>query len=245
MEALIDGDLLVYEAAFAASEGNSTDVHDILETRIKNICQACSTNEFTVFLTGDGNFRSFIYPEYKKNRGERPFYYDTARQILCNYYSAVIVDGMEADDALAVNQTEDTIICTIDKDLKQVPGWHYRWTTWNSEGHDPKLVSPFGFIEYDKKKGKLNGEGYIWFRAQTLMGDKVDNIPPLKGWGPAKVFRNLADATSELEADMIVRDAFLSEASVEDMARNTNLVWIVREVRDGFPVLWSGDVYRG
>jgi len=33
--------------------------------------------------------------------------------------------GLEADDEMAIYQTDDTIIVSLDKDLLQVPGKHF------------------------------------------------------------------------------------------------------------------------
>ena len=47
-------------------------------------------------------------------------------------YGAQVIDGMEADDALALAQTDKTAIATIDKDLLMVVGRHYNYVkqTW-------------------------------------------------------------------------------------------------------------------
>ena len=48
-------------------------------------------------------------------------------EYLVKEYKAEVCDGQEADDALGINQTDQTIICTIDKDLLMIPGQHYNF----------------------------------------------------------------------------------------------------------------------
>jgi hypothetical protein len=70
----------------------------------------------------------------------------------------VLTDGFEADDALALAQTEDTIICSIDKDLLMVPGRHYNWRK-----------EEFTDVTYES--------GVKWFCTQLLQGDwSTDSI---------------------------------------------------------------------
>jgi hypothetical protein len=79
---------------------------------------------------------------------------------------AVVVDGMEADDALAIEQTqynldmgeECSVICSRDKDLRQVPGYHYGWEAWNAPEYAMKWTDELGHLELIEKvsaKGKV------------------------------------------------------------------------------------------
>ncbi len=118
--------------------------------------------ELEVYLTGDGNFRDRLatIKPYKGNRQavEVPYKADLQKYMV-DRWDAVYVHGMEADDAVAMRQTElagDSIIVTRDKDLLQVPGWHY----------NPDK----GFVKVSKKLGEL-----LLYR-QIISGDATDNI---------------------------------------------------------------------
>ncbi len=250
MRALIDGDLLVYEAAFAASEGSSQDVLEILEAKIDGIVKRSLSEEYTIYLTGVGNFREKIAVsrKYKGNRTrEKPFHYDNARMLLSRHFGAITVDGMEADDALCIEQTRagtaspydaKTIICSRDKDLMQCPGWHYGWETFNQGEVKPVWVDELGWLELGDKR-KLRGAGYKWFAAQVLMGDSVDNISGSKGYGPVKTFKLLDGCNSEEE----LNDALFSHFKDRSLLmEQIDLVWMVREMVNGFPILWDGYV---
>lgn len=125
---------------------------------------AVDAEEYIIFLTGKGNFReevATILP-YKGNRdsSHKPVHYEAIKEFLVKKYKAQVIEGMEADDAMAIMQYEDpenTVICSIDKDLLMVPGKHYNWRK-----QEHKEVSAL--------------EGARWFWTQMLTGDSTDNI---------------------------------------------------------------------
>jgi len=120
-------------------------------------------DEMRVFLTGEGNFREDIatYKKYKGNRDKsrRPLFYHEIKEYMIKHHGAETVDGMEADDALGIHGTsdKDSIICSIDKDLMQIPGTHYNW------------------VKDDLKHISYSEAAYTFYR-QCLTGDKSDNI---------------------------------------------------------------------
>lgn len=146
----------------------------------------------TVYLTsGDKtNFRFDLYPAYKANRtAPKPVWYRELRDYLSEEYQAEMVAGREADDAMADAQTDDTTICSIDKDLDQVPGKHYNFVTGMLYE-----IEPF--------------YGMRWFYYQMLVGDRTDNVPGVRGIGPKKAERILGDAQTEEELFERVRRSY-------------------------------------
>lgn len=89
-------------------------------------------------------------------------------------YVCLLFDDLEADDLLCMLQDEDTYIHSKDKDLKQVPGWHY-----DKEKHDIFEVTP--------------EEAYTFLAKQLLTGDSTDCIPGIKGIGPKTADKLLKD----------------------------------------------------
>ena len=131
------------------------------KTLLNKIMEATGASDYRLFLTGKDNFRDALVTYYKKNRVQpKPVHYQAIKDYLIGYCDAEVVDGEEADDALGKNQTEDTIISTIDKDLDMVPGWHYNWTK-------------------DIKYHVSAQAGLEFFYTQMLTGDSTDNIPGL------------------------------------------------------------------
>lgn len=120
MQPLIDADILVYEVAFAGQykheETGETIIRDfdyvktVLDNKIEQICDAVwATEDPILFLTGKGNFREDVAVSrpYKGTRdhGTRPFHYNNLRKYMEFAYDTRMIDGMEADDAMCIEQT--------------------------------------------------------------------------------------------------------------------------------------------
>ena len=102
----------------------------LVKNALKRIKDRTGARVIKVYLSGKGNFRNDIatIKPYKGNRSSvKPFHYNNIRDYLVNRWNAEVVDGIEADDALGINQSKDSCICTIDKDLDMVPGYHYNF----------------------------------------------------------------------------------------------------------------------
>ena len=143
--------------------------------------------EFRLFLTGKDNFRDELATiwEYKGNRDRslRPYWYKEIRQYLIDRWGAEVVDGMEADDAVAIlqwNADEEggTIICTIDKDLENVPGHFYNYHRKEAK-----------YIDFEM--------AMLTFYRQVLTGDSSDNIPGCFKVGKAMAAKVLPEYTDE------------------------------------------------
>jgi len=129
MQALIDQDLLCYRCAASAENDDLGIAIYRIDELLDNILNKTEATSYRAFLTSSSNFRKQIYPEYKANRTQpKPRHLrDLQVYSLEKLNAEYAPDGLEADDALAINQTEDTVICSLDKDLLQVPGHHFSW----------------------------------------------------------------------------------------------------------------------
>lgn len=280
MKPLIDADILLYEvgscAHYVDEETNEPQirnfefVRELMDNKIEEICREVgATAPPRLFLTGKGNFREVVAVQkgYKANRAEttKPFHYNNLKGYLVAKYGAIIVDGMEADDAICIAQMENwdslnesfgppTIICSRDKDLRQCQGWSYSWECGKQPSWGPALVKGFGelvptyFPEGHKREGKLKdlkGTGDKWFLTQLLMGDNVDNIPGLKGWGPVKVLGLLKDVDDYKEGLALVVEEYQNMYGCnweDELIEQAQLVWMVRELNeDGSPKMWRLD----
>jgi hypothetical protein len=203
---------------------------------IKASIQATMTNtrsdDYKLFLTGEGNFREKLatIKPYKGNRdpNAKPVHYRALRDYCILQCNAAIVDGQEADDALGIEQYTDwlqgvrnpqlssaTIICTIDKDLDMIPGWHY-----NFEHKEVYWVN--------EEEATYN------FYHQLLTGDVTDNIQGVPDIGKAKATKILAPCTNEKDMYVTVwnvyRDNFEGDDTEIDriVLENARLLWIRR-----------------
>lgn len=211
MLALIDSDIIVYEIGFVTQqetfeyEGThyetitaakkagidkdllSRNVYPIkwpfvkkmVDDRINGILKAVGATEHKCYLTGKGNFRNDVATilKYKGTRhAPKPYHYQNIWDYLIKAWGAVVVTGMEADDAISIAQYQgdgNTVICSRDKDLRMVRGWHYSWGCGERQPEKPLY-----------KISEL--EGCRNWATQMLVGDKVDNILGVPGYGPVK-----------------------------------------------------------
>ena len=95
---------------------------------------------------------------------------------------------------------------SIDKDFNQVAGWHYN------------------FVKKEKYYVSEQ-EGLRFFYKQILMGDKADNIVGIKGVGPVKADKMLAEATTEPEMLAVCLEALGNDRTLE----NGRLLWLRRK----------------
>lgn len=197
-------------------------------------------NKYRVFLTDTdltNNFRYKLCKNYKANRkgSVKPLLYDAIRHHLIKQYSAEVVVGIEADDALGMSQTRDTIIISKDKDLLQVPGLHYSISS-NKIIRAGKIggLALYEDGAKDKPKKKLTGHGFKWFCAQMLLGDDVDNIKGLHRVGPVGAHNILHGAKTKESAWGVVKDMYKVHKREEDLLTNAQLLWIMKTSNDYF-----------
>jgi len=236
---------------------------------IGSILDRVEADGYVIYLTGDGNFRDEIatIQPYKGNRDElhKPVHYDSITKYLLNKWNTEVINDMEADDAMSIEQTAQladegipdnhytSIICSIDKDLDMVPGWHYNW-------------------DNDEKYFISAAEGIRNFYKQLLIGDSTDNIlgcgiketlvyksgknkgqeyQKRVGVGAKWADQILSVCSSEEELYWAVFGAYEdrfgndtttpSDMSIMDiLMENAYLLWMVRELdEEGKPIMWK------
>lgn len=208
----------------------------MLDKTIRRWLRKFKPTGFKIFLTDTilaKNFRYQLNPEYKANRkgGVKPLHYDMLRGHLLARYNTELVSGIEADDALGIAQTDDTIIISKDKDLLQVPGHHYNITTGKQV-----FATKLGELELWKDaagKSRLTGTGFKWFCAQMLLGDDVDNIKGINRVGAVRTNKLLKDAKDQRECWDIVKKVY-EDKERDDWLMNARMLWILREEEDHF-----------
>ena len=269
MLALIDADLIAYEAASAADmveegyERRSFDyVIDKVDESIRFITENSGCDSYELFITGKDNFRYDIatVKPYKGNRSAKPkpFYLESTRKLL-ESYGAVVCDGMEADDMLAVRAREmeykDCCICSRDKDLRMVPCMQYSWEVGLQPEWGPELVDTLGELHFrfsDKilKNGeksnaikKVWGTGLKWFYAQLIIGDSTDNISGLEGKGGGLVHQVIHPCTSEEELFTAAFSAYTDkygDTAAERLLEQGRLLWMHDMLdEEGKVILWE------
>ena len=235
LKALIDGDVIVYRAGFAGNDKLEASLGNV-KLLLKAILNTLETDDYQVYISSDdkSNFRYVVAKtqEYKGNRknASRPNYYKEIRKYLKEKWGAEEVSGMEADDALGIAQNESTIMCSIDKDLNMVPGWHYNFVTKEKYYIQDDDNLNLSIDKKGKRKTyKLDRGGLKWFYAQTLLGDICDNIPGIRGLGPVAVDNILKNCYTEKEMIDTVWEIYKERGlSKERLLEVVDLLWIRR-----------------
>ena len=234
---LIDGDILVWRASSSCEPTKNKPFLEPLEVAlyrlhdtVQTIVKGTNTENCEFYLAGTDNFRYTIYPEYKGNRKDkpRPTWLEQCREILVTQYNASVVNNFETDDMLGIRQTQlegNSRIVSIDKDLKQVPGWHYGWVK-----DEHLLVSPL--------------DGLKTFYKQLIAGDGTDNIPSydgkLRNSVPKfieKLQAPIDEMTEEIDMWYHVQDVYAASCTgnqeedyaMKDLHRNAQLIYILRK----------------
>ncbi len=221
MTSLIDADLVAFRSAATCEAESEIIAHLRCDDMMRKILNTTETVSYKAYLSGANNFRKTICPDYKANRKDlvRPKWLESCREFLVSEWGAIVTDGIEADDELGINQTEDTIICSIDKDLKQIPGRHFNFVK-----EEFFFVTPL--------------QGMQQFFMQTLIGDTSDNIFGVRGLGPKKSAKIIEPLTDYKEMYNVCRDLY---SDPDRFSLNCKLLWILREYNE----VWTPDMIFG
>jgi 5'-3' exonuclease, N-terminal resolvase-like domain len=220
--ALVDGDIVAYRtAASCEKQGVLMETQEVALLRadelMRRILQETDSDTYKTFLTGSDNYRMQYNPEYKANRKDvpRPAHLQAVREYLCTEWGASVEDGQEADDAMGIYQmaNQETIICSIDKDLLMIPGEHY------------------DFVK-GIRRDVYNIPAIRHFYWQLIMGDRTDNVFGFDGIARQKVPKKLEHVMAELESfdDELDMFGFVRELYNNDdtLLMNGICLWIRR-----------------
>ncbi len=157
--------------------------YHVLKLQVEKVASKEWCKGIHLYVGGNGNYRkdyATITP-YKGNRGEKPLaFYDVLAFFMEEYKGYITMcHGEEAEDGVAYEawprylkartkrnkELMDVVICHVDKDLNQIPGWHYNY----SKDEDVFWLSD------------LEAGVHFWW--QMLKGDPTDCIPGLQGVG--------------------------------------------------------------
>lgn len=182
------------------------------------------------------------YYKANRKDARKPKWYQEIRDYLVDHWGAEVVNGIEADDAMGIAQIKglqwiddglaissyveghpdvawacdlegDTTICTLDKDLNMIPGWHYNWVK-------------------QQQYWVTEDEATNFYYTQLCTGDSTDNIAGIPKCGPVKARKILEGKTGELELYAAVLAEYTKvykDLGEEKLIENANLLWILRE----------------
>jgi 5'-3' exonuclease len=220
MQVLIDHDLVVFRCAASAENDSLNIAIHRVESLLDELLTKTGADSYRAFLSGKTNFRKSIYPEYKANRtAPKPVHLEALREYALDKQNAELApDTLEADDALGINQTDDTMIVSLDKDLLMVPGKHFSWE-----------IKGKGWNKPDKFFTQDVIGGMRLFFEQCLKGDTADNIKGIEKIGDKRAKALLADCVTEQEMFDTVRDAYSND---DEFIMNASVLWIMQHEED-------------
>lgn len=225
IKCLIDGDIIKYSVGFAAQGEPVENCLHSVKIMINSMLKNTGSDEYVTYISGDRNFRDEVatIKEYKGTRkGIKPEHYDDIHDYLIKYHNGCIVEDEEADDAMGIAQCREpsnTVICSIDKDMDMIPGWHYHWP------HHGKKATMYCVHPEEALKN---------FYTQLLTGDAVDNIAGCKGVGAKTADKLLNPLTSheDLFWTTLCQYEKAYPKPYEVMLENARLLWIRRIPRE-------------
>jgi DNA polymerase-1 len=245
--ALVDCDFTVYRACAAAeieidlgedvilvqssfSEAMRIIERDLERTRAYLAGLYEAEPHMVLCFSHHTNFRKCVDPSYKGHRNrKKPCGYKRAIKELAKSYKQHVLPGLEADDVMGIHSqllTDmgfDAIICSPDKDMRQIAG-----KLW-----DLNPENPIVHITED--------QAWRWFLTQTLTGDQTDGYSGVPGIGQVKA-DNLLDSKGVVWET--VEEAFIKAGLTRDDAlRNARLARILTahdfDFATGEPRLWT------
>lgn len=239
--AIIDADTICYMAAGACQKKNDQGEIELepvsfaysnAKNKIQQILKVTDCKDYKLYLTASNDTTSFrlkTYPEYKANRigKDKPIYLPEVRQYLIDHWQAIVVSGIEADDAVCMEQytlydkrflegifildlLEDhpAVLCGIDKDLDQIPGWHYNYNK--------------DYMYHVEPLEALKSQ-YL----QLLTGDVADNIPRVKkGWRQKHYENEINNCNDEVSMYNSAIEWIKREKQVEEEEAKVYLHWV-------------------
>lgn len=215
---MIDADIVVFSCAIYNEEWGWEACQQDIDQLMKRIIESCEADSYLAVLSGDNNFRYEVDPEYKANRKDKPDprYREDAKAYLITDWGAILTDGYEADDRLGIEQCAEefgaTYIASIDKDLKQIPGYHYNWRK-----NERTMVSPL--------------EGLRCFYRQLLTGDRTDNILGVGGIGPVKSSKLIDNLENEIDMFQVCKAMYNDDTR---LLKNGQLLYIWQKENDSW-----------
>lgn len=192
--ALIDADILAYQAAAGAEvptkwdedlwtlHASEEDAQNRFKDHLFSIVEKVEASSFVLVFSDSRNWRKEVLPTYKANRSDvrKPMLLRVVGKWAMSQFPFELWENLEGDDVMGILATSkkykpgQTVICSLDKDLKTIPGRHYNF------GKDEHFNIDLEQANY-------------WHMFQTLTGDSTDGYSGCPGCGP-KTAQKILDA---------------------------------------------------
>jgi len=203
------------------------------QEKLQELLETVYCEDYLMAVKGDFNYRNLLLPSYKMNRHKDPNkqnrFVPTLRKLAVAGDLAIAAHGMEADDLMRIWAEEcringvDYIICSIDKDLRCIPGKHY-------------LMHHKEVITVTEKQAIRH------YYCQLLKGDPTDNVLGVPRVGEVKAEKILNACVNEEEYQEAVVEQYMIAYDgdwYEQLLVNGRMIHIMRHHNDYFdPKEW-------
>ena len=257
---ITDGDIILYRICCIFNDDDDhsrKNIARLISKKIDDLMLAAGCNKYIMFVTTKFNFRDQLVDDYKANRKdvERPVNLAWAKKWSTENLNTHYHKGLEADDLLGIYMDDDTVLWSLDKDLRQIPGQHL-----DDDTMKVKEVTYEGELE-DRGK-KVYFTGMVGFYYQCLVGDSTDNIVGCgkrvpatyksgakagqdyikrQGIGSKAALKLLQNAEDPLSVVINCYKELHGEDWQEQLETQANLLWMVREQDDEHIKRWTYD----
>jgi len=201
----VDADIVAYRCASVCEGATFPALKSVLDEFIWNITRETGIKKMAMFLSGPSNkcyrHRFAKTKEYKGNRKNivRPFWINEAKQYIVEEYGGYLIEEYEADDLIASYMTQHKHVAHagIDKDIRQIQGWHYDFVKRIWERTDAE-------------------DSILRLYRQICMGDTTDNIPGLPNIGKVKAERAITNPQTASEDAFMLYQNVLEPLGMSD-----------------------------
>ena len=220
----------IIDEAYSRMGDRLLKVYDAIEATGINL------TAYELYITNcKQSLRKNLSSNYKAKRKPNK-YVSAVRKRLMEDMTVIYDDEYEADDLIADRakelneQGKPYIICSIDKDLKQVPGYHfdyYNVKTTDDDGNESKEMRGLSFTTPE--------DSWRMLAFQVIAGDSGDGVQGIPGIGKVKANQYLHNAKTYPELLNRVVRAYVYNAHKFDESNwrkalelNYRLVWLGR-----------------
>ena len=237
MSLLIDADYIVYKCCAACETeidygedvivvtSRFSEAYNMALNELYNIANNLGCfDDSILFFSDSSNFRKRLDPTYKGHRNrKKPCGYKRVINKLKEDFPVVVMPNLEADDAIGIYATKEEghIICSPDKDMRQIPGELY------------DLSNEVTLITAE--------QGNRWHLVQTIAGDQTDGYAGVPSIGVKRAealldskgcsWKTVVEAFAEKDLD---EDHALLNARLAKILQVNNYDFTNQEVR-----LWT------
>jgi DNA polymerase-1 len=209
MQALIDADILAYQAASTSERpvkwdedlwtlhAFESEAQEHFHDMVLNITAKAECEDAVLVWTDSENWRKSVLPTYKSNRAgvRKPLVLSPLRKWAQEKYESRIIPTLEGDDVLGLMATDPDIeskvvVCSLDKDLKTIPGNHYNF------GKDEHFTV-------------TTHQANMYHMYQTLIGDATDGYKGCPGVGPVAA-QKIIDSVNEQSTPWASESTFVA-----------------------------------